>query len=306
MYTMGTILKTAKEKMTRRSNNTYERLLSQDSYQTPNYANLVPQNPLQVTAQPQPTFVNAFHQSIEIYPLDPDQTIATPEKISSFAIKAVLVLLAGLSGQKTQQIDFYSEDPSEGQVIEAKQRARVATDLVTWKRPSKHNNQPVQPIFAFDQILTDLEAKLAQQYKQLQRTLTLIVKGNWTITLKFNLNSFVNIFDTTCKALRISFLPYTIEIDQQQRQSKRQLSSLYGRIEESQEVLLQEEVIPEITVPHLQPYLKDTKKAQLTWLDRCYDLIGNSSVIQYKNTRNRSHIKHNFTWRSTRTLGKRT
>ncbi|KAA6393473.1 MAG: hypothetical protein EZS28_010999 [Streblomastix strix] len=74
-----------------------------------------------VAAQSQPTFVYAFHQNIEIYPLDPDQTIAVPEEIPSFAIKAALALLAELSGQGTLQIDFYLKEPSEEQVFEAKQ-----------------------------------------------------------------------------------------------------------------------------------------------------------------------------------------
>ncbi|KAA6352993.1 MAG: hypothetical protein EZS28_051480, partial [Streblomastix strix] len=66
--------KTAKERIQRKSNFTNRRPSSRDSYQTPNYANLVPQNPLQVAAQPPPTFVNAFRQNLEIDPLDPDQT----------------------------------------------------------------------------------------------------------------------------------------------------------------------------------------------------------------------------------------
>ncbi|KAA6356878.1 MAG: hypothetical protein EZS28_047596, partial [Streblomastix strix] len=108
--------------MQRRTNQTNRRPTSRDSYQTPNYANLVPQNPLQVAAQPQPTFVNAFRQNLEIDPLDPDQTIATPEEVPPNAITAARVLLAGLSGQEASQIDFYAEEPSEEQVIEAKQR----------------------------------------------------------------------------------------------------------------------------------------------------------------------------------------
>ncbi|KAA6374714.1 MAG: hypothetical protein EZS28_029758, partial [Streblomastix strix] len=66
--------------MTRRTNFNNKRPTSRDSYQTPNYTNLVPQNPLQVAAQPQSTFVNAFRQNLEIDPLDPDQTITTPDQ----------------------------------------------------------------------------------------------------------------------------------------------------------------------------------------------------------------------------------
>ncbi|KAA6370446.1 MAG: hypothetical protein EZS28_034027, partial [Streblomastix strix] len=93
-----------------------------DSHQTPNYSNLVLQNPLPVAAQPQLTFVNAFRKNLETDTLDPDQTIATPEDVPPNAITAARVLLAGLSGQEASQIDFYAEEPSEEQVIEAKQR----------------------------------------------------------------------------------------------------------------------------------------------------------------------------------------
>ncbi|KAA6368004.1 MAG: hypothetical protein EZS28_036470 [Streblomastix strix] len=92
--------------MTRWGNFANKRPTGRDSYQTPNYANLVPQNPLQVAAQPQPTLVNAFRQNLEIDPLDPDQTIATPEEVPTNAIAAARVLLAGLSGQEAAQIDF--------------------------------------------------------------------------------------------------------------------------------------------------------------------------------------------------------
>ncbi|KAA6368837.1 MAG: hypothetical protein EZS28_035637, partial [Streblomastix strix] len=130
--------------MQRRSNQTSRRPTSRDSYQTPNYANFVPQNPLQVAAQPQPTFVNAFRQNLEIDPLDPDQIIATPEEVPPNAITAARVLLAGLSGQEASQIDFYAEEPSQEQVVEARQRARAATELVTRRKPPIHNNPPAQ------------------------------------------------------------------------------------------------------------------------------------------------------------------
>ncbi|KAA6312359.1 MAG: hypothetical protein EZS28_055939, partial [Streblomastix strix] len=72
--------------------------------------------------------------------------------------------------------DFYAEEQSEEQVVEARQRARAATDLVTRRRPPKHNNPPAQPMLAFDHVLADLETKLLQQYRLLQGTLTQIVK----------------------------------------------------------------------------------------------------------------------------------
>ncbi|KAA6394083.1 MAG: hypothetical protein EZS28_010390 [Streblomastix strix] len=167
-------------------NFTNRRPSSRDSYQTPNYANLVPQNPLQVAAQPQPTFVNAFRQNLEIDPLDPDQTITTPEEVPPNAITAARVLLAGLSGQYTSQIDFYAEEPSEEQVVEARQRASAATDLVTRRKPPQHNNPTAQPMLAFYQVLADLETKFQQQYRLLLGTLTQIVKRDWIATLKLN------------------------------------------------------------------------------------------------------------------------
>ncbi|KAA6385517.1 MAG: hypothetical protein EZS28_018959 [Streblomastix strix] len=160
--------------MTRPINFTNKRPASRDSYQTPNYANLIPQNPLHVNVQLQPTFVNAFHQNLKIDPLDPDQTIATPEELPPNAITAARVLLAGLSGQEASQIDFYAEEPSEEQVIEAIQHISAATDLVRRRKPPKHNNPPAQPTLTFDQVLADLETKLLQQYKLLQGTLTQI------------------------------------------------------------------------------------------------------------------------------------
>ncbi|KAA6365517.1 MAG: hypothetical protein EZS28_038956, partial [Streblomastix strix] len=64
--------------MAYRTNFANKRRSNRDSYQTPSQANLVPHNPLQVDAQLQSTFVNAFCLNIEIDPLDPEQTIATP------------------------------------------------------------------------------------------------------------------------------------------------------------------------------------------------------------------------------------
>ncbi|KAA6371665.1 MAG: hypothetical protein EZS28_032810, partial [Streblomastix strix] len=94
--------------------------------------------------------------------LDPEQTIATPEEVPPNVITAARPLLAGLLEQDTFQIDFYAEEPSEEQVVEARQRERAATDLVTRRKPPKHNNTPAQPMLAFDQILADLETKLLQ------------------------------------------------------------------------------------------------------------------------------------------------
>ncbi|KAA6357767.1 MAG: hypothetical protein EZS28_046706, partial [Streblomastix strix] len=172
--------------MTCRTNFTGKRPPNRDSYQTPNYAILVSQNPLNVAAQPQPTFVNAFRQNLEIDPLDPDQTITTPVEVPLNAIIEVWVLLARLSGQETLQIDFYEETPPEEQELKARQRARAATDLATCRKPPIRNNPPVQPMLTFDQDHADLEAKLLQQYRVLQGTQTQIVKREWIATLKFN------------------------------------------------------------------------------------------------------------------------
>ncbi|KAA6389018.1 MAG: hypothetical protein EZS28_015456 [Streblomastix strix] len=177
----------------------------------PNYANLVPLNPLQVAAQTQPTFMNAFRQNLEIDPLDPDQTIATPEEVPLNAITAARVLLAGLSGQIALQIDFYAEEPIEEQMVEARKRARAATDMVTRRKQPKHINPPAQPMLAFDQVLADLETKLLQQYRLLQGALIYIVKRDWLATLKFNLCTFISIYDTIYKVIMTRALMDTTE-----------------------------------------------------------------------------------------------
>ncbi|KAA6374974.1 MAG: hypothetical protein EZS28_029499 [Streblomastix strix] len=115
-----------------------------------------------VAAQPQLTFVNVFCQNIEIDPLDHNLTIAAPEEVPPNAITAARALLAGLSEQDTSQIDFYAEKPLEGQVINVKQHAIAATDLVTSRKAPKHNNLQAQPMLAFDQVLAVLETKLMQ------------------------------------------------------------------------------------------------------------------------------------------------
>ncbi|KAA6387807.1 MAG: hypothetical protein EZS28_016665 [Streblomastix strix] len=181
------------------SNFTSKHPPNRDSYWTPNYANLVRQNPLQCIALQQPTFVNMFCQNIEKDPLDPEQTIVTPEEVSPNTITAARVLLAGFSGQQTSQIDFYAEEPSEEQVVEARQRETAATNLMTSRKPPKHNNPPAQPMLAFDQVLADLETKLLQQQGLLLGTLIQIVKQDWVATLKFNLCTFISIYDMIYK-----------------------------------------------------------------------------------------------------------
>ncbi|KAA6385955.1 MAG: hypothetical protein EZS28_018520 [Streblomastix strix] len=150
--------------MISKSNNTGRRQLSQDSYKTLNYVYLVLQSLLQVVAQPQPSFVNAFGQNVEIDSLGPDQTSATLDEVSSKAITAARTLLLRLSGQDTSQIDFYNEKLSEKQVVKAMQCVSAATDLVTKKRPPKYNFPTMQSMLAFDRVIADLERKLMQQY----------------------------------------------------------------------------------------------------------------------------------------------
>ncbi|KAA6390063.1 MAG: hypothetical protein EZS28_014412 [Streblomastix strix] len=152
VYKEIAVLKTAKDRMQRKSNFTSKCPPNKDSYQTPNYSNLVPHNQLQAIAKQQPTYVNMFRQNIKIDLLDPDQTIMTPEEVPPNAIISARTLLLGLSGQETSQIDFYAEEPSEEQVVEARQRVRAATDLVTCRRPPKHNKPLAQQMLTFDHI----------------------------------------------------------------------------------------------------------------------------------------------------------
>ncbi|KAA6339425.1 MAG: hypothetical protein EZS28_052614, partial [Streblomastix strix] len=65
--------------------------------------------------------------------------------------------------------------PAAEQVVEARERARAATDLVTRRKPQKHNNPQAQPILAIDQVLADLKTKVLQQYRLQQRTVSQIV-----------------------------------------------------------------------------------------------------------------------------------
>ncbi|KAA6392305.1 MAG: hypothetical protein EZS28_012165 [Streblomastix strix] len=161
--------------------------------------NQIPQNPLPAAAHPQPTFVNAFRQNLETDPLDPDQTIGTPEEVPPNALTVAQELLAGLSWQETSLIDFYAEKPSEDQVAEARLRARATTDLGMRRKPPKHNNPPVQQILVFSQVFADLESKFLQQFRLLQGILTQIVKQDWIVTLKFNMYTFIGIYDTIYK-----------------------------------------------------------------------------------------------------------
>ncbi|KAA6386943.1 MAG: hypothetical protein EZS28_017530 [Streblomastix strix] len=150
---------------------------------------------MQAIEQPQLTFVKAFRWNIQMGPLDPEQMIASPEDLLSNAIIAALALLAGLSGQKASQIEFYSEASSEEWVVEARQRVRSIMDLKKRGGPPKLNNVPAQLKLAFDHELANLDTKLLQQYKLLQGTLTVVVKRDWISTLKFNLHMFLCIKD---------------------------------------------------------------------------------------------------------------
>ncbi|KAA6355235.1 MAG: hypothetical protein EZS28_049238, partial [Streblomastix strix] len=185
--------------MSRRYNNTNKRRTNRDSNQAPNYTRLVRQNPLIIAVQAQSTFMNALRQNLQIVRLEPIQTIIIPEVASLIVITAARALLAGISVQKTTQIDYYAEQPSEQQVTETQQRSRAATDLETRRKSPKHNNPQQQLMLAFDQVLIDLETKLQQQYKLQQGTLTQIVKHDQQATLKFNLCTFISIYDKIFK-----------------------------------------------------------------------------------------------------------
>ncbi|KAA6384682.1 MAG: hypothetical protein EZS28_019788 [Streblomastix strix] len=65
------------------------------------------------------------------------------------------------------------------------------------KKPRKHNNAQALLMLAFDQVLAELETKLLPQYRLLHGTLTQIVKRDWIATLKFNLCSFISMYDST-------------------------------------------------------------------------------------------------------------
>ncbi|KAA6355309.1 MAG: hypothetical protein EZS28_049164 [Streblomastix strix] len=75
-------------------------------------------------------------------------------------------------------------------------RARAATDLVTCRKPPKHNNQPAQLMLAFVQVFANLETKFQQQYRTLQRVPKQIVKQDWIATLKINLCKYFRKYDT--------------------------------------------------------------------------------------------------------------
>ncbi|KAA6402146.1 MAG: hypothetical protein EZS28_002334 [Streblomastix strix] len=154
------------------------RISSRDSYQAPNCANLEPQNPLQVAAQWQST----------------DTKRGTDERDNCSTSALGWTFWTGNVANR-----FYADEPPEEQVVETRQRARAATDLVMRKKPSKHNIPPAQLTIAFDKVLTDLETKLLQLHRLLQGTLTQIVKQDWIIILKFNLYKFISIYDTIYK-----------------------------------------------------------------------------------------------------------
>ncbi|KAA6353938.1 MAG: hypothetical protein EZS28_050535 [Streblomastix strix] len=53
---------------------------------------------------------NTFRQNIQIDQLDTDKTIATLGEESKKAITSARALFAGLAGQETSQIDFFSRN----------------------------------------------------------------------------------------------------------------------------------------------------------------------------------------------------
>ncbi|KAA6376445.1 MAG: hypothetical protein EZS28_028026 [Streblomastix strix] len=83
---------------------------------------------------------------------------------------------------------------------------------------------------------------------------------------------------------RIPLLLYTIERNQQQRQSQRSISPAHKRVDQSEEDDFPDEIISGIIMPHLPPH-KTIEKAQRTWQDRGYDFVRDSNMIQYKNSK---------------------
>ncbi|KAA6365066.1 MAG: hypothetical protein EZS28_039409 [Streblomastix strix] len=81
----------------------------------------------------------------------------------------------------------------------------------------------------------------------------------------------------------IPLLPYTTERNQQQRQSQRSKSLIHKSADESEEDGFLDEMIHDITMPHLLPHKTDIETAQRTWKKRKYDLIKYPSVIKFKN-----------------------
>ncbi|KAA6395854.1 MAG: hypothetical protein EZS28_008625 [Streblomastix strix] len=84
---------------------------------------------------------------------------------------------------------------------------------------------------------------------------------------------------------RIPLLPYITERNQQQRQSQRSISPTYKRADESEENDFLDEIIPEITMPHLPSYKTDMETAQRTWKNRRYDLVKDPNVIIQQNSK---------------------
>ncbi|KAA6393734.1 MAG: hypothetical protein EZS28_010737 [Streblomastix strix] len=80
-------------------------------------------------------------------------------------------------------------------------------------------------MLAFDQVLADLEKKLLQQFRQLQGTLTQIVKLDWIATLKFNLCAYIIIYDTICK---VNMTQALMDTSEQGNVLKTQRSPLIG------------------------------------------------------------------------------
>ncbi|KAA6363905.1 MAG: hypothetical protein EZS28_040568, partial [Streblomastix strix] len=185
--------------MTRWGNFASKRPTGRDSYQTLNCANLVPQNPLQVVAQPKPTLVNAFRQNLR-------QTHQTRTKQSQHQRKYRRTRQQqhgcswqGYLDKKLHKSIFTRRNhrkSKQQRLVNAQEQPRT---WQTRRKPPKHNNPLAQRMLAFDLVLADLETKLLQQYRLQQKTLTQIVKRDLLATLKFNLCTFINIYDTIYK-----------------------------------------------------------------------------------------------------------
>ncbi|KAA6323970.1 MAG: hypothetical protein EZS28_054248, partial [Streblomastix strix] len=94
------------------------RLQNGNLYQAQSCTRLVQQNPKIASVLARATFMNALRQNLLIVRLDPNQTIIVPDYAPPNAITAARVLLAGLSGQKTTQIDLDQKLEWENELFE--------------------------------------------------------------------------------------------------------------------------------------------------------------------------------------------
>ncbi|KAA6368125.1 MAG: hypothetical protein EZS28_036349 [Streblomastix strix] len=165
------------------------------------------------------------------------------------------------------------------------------------------NYSTIEPIFTNDDstVNTNKRTPITEQRKY--KRLTKPVSTGSTMGPSYNINKLkteiehinnqkyqqsVNSTNTgisIAKTSRVPLLPYTTEINQQQRQSKRQTFPKHKRTDESGEDDIPDEIIPGISMPHLPPHKSDMETAQRTWQNRGYDLVRDPGVIKYQNSK---------------------